>query len=495
MANNNTNGTSCGEEGATNAASGDFWIGVVASLLGSVILNLGLNIQKLAFVRNARVPPKERKPVYKNWLWCLGFLVFAIGNGGDAVGLTFTAQSVITPIGAIALVSNLFFARLLIGEQIGCKTTFAIVSIIAGVIMIVVSGNTNCSSVKIHDLKLKFVKPSFFSFAIVHMGTLIALLVYVCRKENKMLAYVLPDGAIVATPDEKDNMGNKDHSKKSQVNVGLLYFTESEKNHLRLAYPLLASCFAAWTVLLSKCVGELVKESARSGESEFLNVETWFLCAGFVCSLPCQIMYINKGLAHFESLYIIPIFYSTWLIGSILMGALFWDEFAGFMVWQFVVFAFGVLFVMLGVVLLQQREILLDVVDDGNEIQTSDNEETRGRNSCGSNGSNGSSSNDQMEGGHGRGNSDGHAARAAVGDVLERRNTFFTRAAASVVKMPATKKPVPLGTVTEQRSRNNSTSSTASSKSDKSNGGTRQPAHVNVNVKNQTVETVEMVEF
>ena len=88
-----------------------------------------------------------------------------------------------------------------------------------------------------------------------------------------------------------------------------------------------------------------------------------------------------------------------------------------------------------------------------------------------------------------------NAARAAVGDVLERRNTFFTRAAASVVKMPATKKPVPLGTVTEQRSRNNSASSTASSKSDKSNGNTRQPAHVNVNVKHHTVEMVETVEF
>ena len=164
------------------------------------------------------------------------------------------------------------------------------------------------------------------------------------------------------------------------------------------------------------------------------------------------------------------------------------------MLWQFVVFAFGVLFVMLGVVLLQQREILLDVVDDGNEIQTSDNEEKRGRNSVGSNGSS-TCSNDQMDGGHGRGNSDGHVTRAAVGDVLERRNTFFTRAAASVVKMPATKKPVPLGAVTEQRSRNNSASSTASSKSDKSNGNTRQPAHVNVNVKHHTVEMVETVEF
>ena len=186
---NHTNNTeSCGG-GASNAASGDFWIGVTASLLGSVILNLGLNIQKLAFVRNSKIPYEERKPVYKNWLWMLGFFIFVFGNGGDAIGLTFTAQSIITPIGAIALVSNLFFARLLVGEKIGCKTSIAIVFIIVGVVLIVFSGNTDCSSVPLEIIKKKFIKPKFFIFALFHMGTLVALLLYTCAKERKLVAF------------------------------------------------------------------------------------------------------------------------------------------------------------------------------------------------------------------------------------------------------------------------------------------------------------------
>ena len=40
------------------------------------------------------------------------------------------------------------------------------------------------------------------------------------------------------------------------------------------------------------------------------------------------------------------------------MGALFWNEFDGFEVWQYVVFSAGVLCVMIGVLLLQQREII-----------------------------------------------------------------------------------------------------------------------------------------
>ena len=397
---NVTNGTTtCG--GATNAASADFWIGVIASLLGSVILNLGLNIQKLAFVRNSRIAPELRKPVYKNCLWILGFVVFAIGNGGDAVGLTFTAQSIITPIGAIALVSNLVFARLLIGEEIGCKTSVAIVFIIAGVVAIVVSGNTNCSSVTLDTLKEKFVQPAFLVFALFHMSTLIGLLVYTCSKEQKMREV--------------------DPVSKKTIDVGLQNLSESEKIRLRLAIPMLASCFAAWTVLLSKSVGELVKQSARSGESEFARWETYFILTGFLFSMPCQVMYINKGLAYFESMYIIPIFYSTWLIGSILMGALFWNEFAEFGASQFGFFSAGVVCVMIGVVLLQQREIQIE------EFDVEVTNEAVHRNST-------TSATSSSEG---RPVTRRPVASRAVDHVLERRNTFFTRAAAAVVSAPA----------------------------------------------------------
>ena len=385
---NATNPNACG--GATNASSADFWIGVTSSLLGSVVLNLGLNIQKLAFVRNSKVAPEERKPVYKNCLWLFGFLVFAIGNAGDAVGLTFTAQSIITPIGAIALVSNLFFARLLIGEKIGCKTSVAIVFIICGVVSIVVSGNTNCSSVTLDTLKLKFLQPGFLIFAVFHLGTLFGLLFYTCAKEKKMYEI--------------------DTTTKRKVYVGLENFTPSEKSRLRLAMPLLGSCFAAWTVLLSKSVGELVKVSGRSGDSQFIYWETYVILGGFIVSMPCQIMYINKGLAHFESLYIIPIFYSTWLIGSIMMGALFWNEFDGFEVWQYVVFSAGVLCVMIGVLLLQQREII-----------STDEHGIEG-----------------MQGIAPNGPSDKKqptlkAVDTAIDEVMNRRPTFFTRTAAKIV--------------------------------------------------------------
>ena len=127
------------EGGSTDTARGDFWLGIIASIVGSITLNLGINIQKLAFVRLARIPAETRGKIYCYPLWVFGFVIYLVGNAGDAVGLTFTAQSIITPLGSISLVSNLLFAWMLVGEKLDRATVAATVLIILGVVSIVVS--------------------------------------------------------------------------------------------------------------------------------------------------------------------------------------------------------------------------------------------------------------------------------------------------------------------------------------------------------------------
>ena len=144
----------CGDAhgGNSDTGSGDFWIGVTAALIGSVTLNLGLNMQKLAFVRLGRQPAATRRNPWTDPLWLAGLVVFLIGNAGDAVGLTFTAQSVITPLGQISLVSNIYFAWLLVGERVDSSTVLATVSVIFGVVAIVIASNSTCSDFTIKEL-------------------------------------------------------------------------------------------------------------------------------------------------------------------------------------------------------------------------------------------------------------------------------------------------------------------------------------------------------
>ena len=183
---------SAGESCAGDPSLPDFWIGVVASLFGSVVLNFGLNLQKYAFNRRddtVRATGTPAPPVCTDKIWLLGFCVFVAGNFGDFVGLTFTPQSVITPIGSISLVSNLFFAKFLLGERIGFRTFIALAFIVSGVIAIVLSSSDvfPCGTDEtIDSLLMRWEQSGFLVFAIFHGLFLVILLFFVTRLEKKL---------------------------------------------------------------------------------------------------------------------------------------------------------------------------------------------------------------------------------------------------------------------------------------------------------------------
>lgn len=357
------------ESGAENSAAvPDFWLGIVASLFGSIILNLGMNIQKYAFQKRSEILAQQRQqvkeqknftastkvspkayegavedvgvmsssvvpsflpPIYKDPMWVLGLALFTLGNFGDVVGLAFTPQSVITPIGSVSLVSNLIFAHLLLGEKLDRRTLGAVGLILIGVLCIVSSSSASqkCSGSDVEELISRWTQPLFLVFAVIlaiFQGT---LFVSVRMTEKRM------QGSIrnLAPP---------------------------LRRRLRLFYPLIAACFASWTVLLTKSIGELVLTSVRAQSMLFMRWEALFIFMALLISIPCQVVYINKGLAYFEALFVVPIFYSCWVIMSITMGALFWGEFHGFLEWQLAIFFVGVALDVAGGSMLQARKIV-----------------------------------------------------------------------------------------------------------------------------------------
>mmetsp|Transcript_27271 Transcript_27271/g.73451 ORF Transcript_27271/g.73451 Transcript_27271/m.73451 type:complete len:436 (+) Transcript_27271:86-1393(+) len=309
----------------------DFWIGVTASLIGSVVLNGGLNLQRLAHMRiAARKQPERREAYCTDPLWMAGFAVFLVGNLGDAIGLTFTPQSVITPIGSISLVSNLFFARLLLGERVGVRTVVAVLLIIAGVVLIVLSADSSCSEEDIDSLLVRWRQLPFVVFAVLHIASLLLVNFGTWRAERKMKA---GDGTIAS-------------------------LAPREAFALRLAYSLVASMWATWTVLLVKSLGEVVKTASRRGASSAATrFESYLFLTAAVISAPMQVRYLNAGLQHFESLFIVPSFYSFWVFGSITVGALFFREMDGLEAWQYGVFVTGVVLNVSGVTLIAQRDL------------------------------------------------------------------------------------------------------------------------------------------
>ena len=99
----------CGGESFTVDAK--FVAGCACSLVGTVCLNLGINVQKWGLTYEGRRPAHLRRPMVKNPRWMCGFMIFCVSNVGDFLGLSLAPQTVIMAVGTASIVSNMIFGR------------------------------------------------------------------------------------------------------------------------------------------------------------------------------------------------------------------------------------------------------------------------------------------------------------------------------------------------------------------------------------------------
>ena len=101
-------------------------VGVLLSLTGSIILNVGVNVMKRAHTHYAKlqrraavvaaaaggggvegegegdfasVSPRKLRMYLLQWRWWAGFALFAAGNTLDFLALGYAASSIIAPLG------------------------------------------------------------------------------------------------------------------------------------------------------------------------------------------------------------------------------------------------------------------------------------------------------------------------------------------------------------------------------------------------------------
>ena len=163
----------------------------------------------------------------------------------------------------------------------------------------------------------RFRGAGFLAFTALHIGTLICLIIYGCKKEKKM------------------------------GDAGISKLTDQERRTTRLVFPVAGSFFAAWTVLFTKSIGELLKRSTRTGSSDFSRPEAWLFMVAVSISAPLQIMYIQKGLHILRQCTSFPFSLALDIQLNSLRRRILGD-FDNFAAWQFVVFFFGVGFIVLG---------------------------------------------------------------------------------------------------------------------------------------------------
>jgi drug/metabolite transporter (DMT)-like permease len=247
---------------------------------------------------------REKKPKVaqghytKQPIWIMGLICVILGSLLDFTALAFVDQAVVAPLGSLTLVSNVFFAPLLLKEKVNRKQLYCTFLIVAGSCLAVAFAPHESTSPDIQAMFDNFARPRFIIYAIVSVLSVCGLRV-ACWKFNK----------------------TRRHDSRSAYAKVARYHT--------FAYAACAGIMGAQSVLFAKCTAMLLAASIGGQGLMFVYWGTYFVLLGLGVTIFLQIRWLNSGLRMFSALLIVPIFQSFWILVSVIAGMIFFGEYEG----------------------------------------------------------------------------------------------------------------------------------------------------------------------
>ncbi|KAJ3367712.1 hypothetical protein GGF31_007173 [Allomyces arbusculus] len=392
------------------------WIyGVIISVAGSIVLNIGLNLQKYAFRKNEMLDSSLRKPVYKMPMWVLGFAIWLCGNVASFVALSFAAQSLIAALGAVSLLSNAVAAPLINKEPFGILDAISISFISAGTVLVVLYSNHDETAHSLCALLAYYSRTSVIIYLGVMGGIALVLWVFIkimelnqARLAQRQLFTVVPEdqlpphlahvvaatahaagsssvlgGARVApiksgiagssttlpppphahtstspmsSTDPIASANRRAQRRCCSTNRWLQVDANSPalRYMLPFAYAGIGGVMGGLTVLFAKSAAELVVTSV-AGSNQFVYYQTYLILGGIFVTGLGQVFYINEGLRRYDALLQIPSFYVVYTLCGIFSAAVYFDELSSMSSDQQTMFGVGVGLTFLGVLCLTGR--------------------------------------------------------------------------------------------------------------------------------------------
>ena len=155
------------------------WLfGMSLNIFGSVMVNFGTNLMKSAHNlfeadeeeeeednnNTTSSSTKKHTSVFnsKN-IWALGLTIFCVGCLVNFASFAFAAQSLLAALGTVQFVSNVFFAKFVLGEILTVRIVIATMIIVGGLLMAILFSNHASETYTSQDL-LELYTPGYFIF-------------------------------------------------------------------------------------------------------------------------------------------------------------------------------------------------------------------------------------------------------------------------------------------------------------------------------------------
>lgn len=288
-------------------------LGILLATLGAVTSGLGLVLMK----SSSRL--ETHQPLHRRWRWIAGAsLATFVNTGLDLVALSLTPLIIIAPIGSVTIVASVIFARLgIAGEaELVSKTQWkGIGGVVLGVVLVDVYGPHPDPELDVATVMRNFNNRGFFAYQITTLAVVAVL--YYGLWSGRLGTYDLKTTLVSALAG----------GLCSGITMAML--------------KLMSTCIGAWTL---------------NGTTPFNYFQFWFGLAMLVFVATMLLHILHVCLRSADVALATPLYQCSVILGTILAGASFYNEFSIATASERMVFVLGVAFVVGGLsVLLRHR--------------------------------------------------------------------------------------------------------------------------------------------
>ncbi|KAG8743964.1 hypothetical protein FRC10_011038 [Ceratobasidium sp. 414] len=246
-------------------------------------------------------------------LWWAGFALMNIGEIGNFLSYAYAPASLVAPLGAVALISNCFFAPLILHERFRTQDLLGIALSICGAVTVVFASQSSSPRLDpdalIHDL----TQVPFLVWAALNVAAII-LLSGMSSQRNKL-----------------ERIGWVKGDRWALVDVGL------------------CALFGGFTVLSTKGVSSLLSTEWAKAFTEWIFYP---LILTVALTGVGQVRHLNRALQHHESRVVIPTQFVMFNLTAIVGSAILYRDFDKINFHRFLTFFYGCMTTFLGVHLL-----------------------------------------------------------------------------------------------------------------------------------------------
>lgn len=323
-------------------------IGVGLNVGGSVTLNLGTNVMKLGHnIRKNALSSKDELATSKHngkvpddsshsyssvtseklgprpKVWYLGLFLFVAGSLVTFSSFGFAPQSLLAALGSCQFISNCIFGRVILKEELTAKILWGTFVILAGNVIVVCFSPTKTTRYTTKDL----INLYDFDY---QMFLLAELFVLICLQLTYM-AY-----------EERLNMVEDDPAILPYRGTSIV---------MPVCYAMFSAAIGTQSALQSKCFSELLTLTC-AGQNQFSSPFTYFVIVAWFITCAFWLYRMNRALALFDGLFIIPTLQVFWVFFAIIGGGVYFEEFVTIGPLRLFGFICGVVVVFSGVIII-----------------------------------------------------------------------------------------------------------------------------------------------